>query len=100
MHWDYNNKDCLIQAFKLADSEHLIKLFLADLLTKKELDLCERRLKAAALLLEGAPYSKVEWLTGLSSTTIARISKKLVGHKGGFNEILAKFNPHGRRYFE
>src|SRR3989344_2470112 len=98
MHWNYDNNDLLIRAFKLANSEHLIKSLLLDLLTEGEMKLCVRRLRAAALILDCAPYSHIQSATGLSSTTIARISKQLINKRGGFQEILGKMNPHGRRY--
>jgi uncharacterized protein YerC len=92
----------LIRVFKLADSEHLMKGLLSDLLTEKEFNLIVRRLKAFILLLEGTPYSQIEWMTGLSSRAIARLSSKINDRNrpGGVRETLEKFHPHGQRYFE
>ena len=100
MDWNNSDRDRLIQAFKLADSEHLLKSFLSDLLTEKEISLCVRRFKAAALIVEGTPYVHIQWMTGLSSATISKISKQLANKKGGFHEILDKLNPYGKRYTE
>jgi len=100
MHWNFKDTERLVRAFILADTTHLLRDFLKDLLTEKEIILFAKRLNAACLILDGAPYSQIQQITGLSSTTIARISKKLIDKRGGFQQIIKKFNPHGRRYFD
>ncbi len=100
MYWNYPDKERLVQAFVLAENTHLIRDLLKDLLTKKEIDSLANRLHAACLLYDGAPYSQIEQMTQLSSKTISGISRKLIDKRGGFQQIIKKFNPHGRRYFD
>ncbi len=98
--WDSIDGERLIRAFRLAETPNILRLFLDDLLTEKELNLFIRRLQAAYLLSLGTPYSFVKISTGLSQTTIARISKQLRDKRAGYNEILIRLNPNGFRYFD
>jgi uncharacterized protein YerC len=100
MYWNLLDDERLIAAFRAADTPHLIRDFLKDLLTEKELELFARRFKAACMIHDGASYSEVRQFTGLSPNTIAYISKKMADKRGGFQEIIKRMNPHGRRYFE
>jgi len=98
MYWNINDKERLICAFRLATDEHLIKSLLSDLLSHKELEKLATRLKVACLLYEGAPYEEIRKITGLSSKTIAKISKKLDDKRSGFGEIIKKFREKGHSY--
>jgi len=72
-------------------------MFLRDLLTESELIEFGNRFKAAQMLKEEIPYSKIEKETSLSSATVARVSKWLKKGKGGYKLILdrlAKENHH------
>lgn len=66
--------------------------YLRDLLTEEEILEFSRRLQAASMLKEGQPYAKITVQTGLSSTTIARISKWLKGPLGGYRLILDRLS--------
>lgn len=68
--------------------------FLRDLLTEKEIKELANRIQAAKLLSEGAMYSYIEETTGLSSTTIARVSKWLKGKEMGYKTIINKLHHH------
>lgn len=63
--------------------------FLRDLLSEKELVEFSRRFRVAKMLSEKIPYSTIEAETGMSSTTIARISKFLSGEFGGYRNALS-----------
>jgi len=52
------------------------------------------RLEAASLLSKDVQYNAIIESTGLSSTTIARISKWLKGSLGGYRLILSRLNHH------
>ena len=65
-----------------------------DLLTESELIEFGNRWKAAKMLSQGVTYIKVEKETGLSSTTVARVSKWLNGKMGGYKLMLNKINHH------
>lgn len=64
--------------------------FLRDLLTEAELKEFINRWKVARMLDKKVPYEKIEQATGMSSTTIARISKWLVSGMGGYRLMLKK----------
>ena len=71
--------------------------FFRDLLTPEEIIEFSKRWKAARMLDQKFPYSYIEASTGLSSTTIARVSKWLNGEGGGYRTMIArrpKFNYH------
>jgi len=70
------------------------KRFLRDLLTKRELIEFGNRWKAARMLGKKVPYEKIEKETGLSSTTVARVSKWLNNGKNGYKLILNRLNHH------
>jgi len=71
-----------------------MKKFLRDLLTEAEINEFARRWQAAQMLDQKVPYSKIVQKTGLSSTTVARISKWLKNGAGGYRLLLAKLNHH------
>ena len=64
--------------------------FLRDLLTKTELNEVATRWLVARLLNKGATYIEIENITGLSSTTVARVHKWLKKSKGGYVAMLDK----------
>lgn len=70
------------------------KRFLRDLLTENELIEFGNRWKAARMLEKKVPYEKIEKETGLSSTTVARVSKWLNNGKNGYKLILNRLNHH------
>ena len=100
MYWNLRDNERLITALYIANTPDLLRNFLKDLLTEKEIELLSRRLRVACLLHDGAPYSEVRKITGLGYATIAQISKKLADKRGGYNSIIRQMNPHGQRYFD
>lgn len=75
------------------------KRFLRDLLTEKELIEFGNRWKAARMLSQSVLYTEIEKETGLSSTTVARVSKWLNAGKGGYKLMLQKLNHHHNKFF-
>ena len=67
------------------------KDFLRDLLTEHEIVEFGQRWKAVRMLDAGTPYTEIERTTGLSSRTIARISKWLQQGRGGYGLILERW---------
>ncbi len=82
----------VICSFRTPDK---LRLFLDDLLTEKEIGQIVKRLQVVTLIYAGAPYEAITDITGMSSTTISRISKALINKKGGFWEALHKLYPNG-----
>jgi TrpR-related protein YerC/YecD len=68
--------------------------FFRDLLTSVEILEFSKRWQVAQMLDDKIPYSFIEKKTGLSSTTVARISKWLQNGKGGYKLMLKKINTH------
>jgi TrpR-related protein YerC/YecD len=81
----------LLQVIMLLETEAEAKAFLRDLLTKTEIHELSRRWQAARMLNDKTPYTEIEQATGLSSTTIARISRWLQEGAGGYRAMLKKW---------
>lgn len=71
--------------------------FFRDLLTEKELIEFGNRWKAARMLSKRAPYTEIIKETGLSSTTVARVSDWLHSGMGGYKLMLKRIkNSYGK----
>ena len=68
--------------------------FLRDLLTPAEIDEFGNRWLAARMLYGKVSYNKIVRETGLSSTTVARISKWLKRGRGGYRLMLKRMSYH------
>jgi TrpR-related protein YerC/YecD len=94
MNWNTKSKQQLIEAILTLESGDEVKRFLRDLLTENEIEEFSKRLQAASMLAAKVPYSQIEKETGLSSTTIARVSKFLYGKEAGYSQVLSKLGHH------
>ncbi|MDP3899840.1 MAG: YerC/YecD family TrpR-related protein [bacterium] len=92
--WDNQNTRNLITTLLLLKNEAEMKRFLRDLLTENEIIEFGKRWQAAQLLNETVPYTDIIQKTGLSSTTVARISKWLRHGRGGYRLALKKIHGH------
>jgi TrpR-related protein YerC/YecD len=90
--WSTNKKEQLIEAFLLLDNKDEAKRFIRDIMTENEIEEFSNRLEAARLLTRSTQYAGIIESTGLSSTTIARISKWLKGPLGGYRLVLNKLH--------
>jgi len=70
------------------------KKFFRDLLTEEEIIEFGKRWQVARMLAENVSYEEIVKKTGLSSRTIARISKWLNNGMGGYKLMLNKINHH------
>ncbi len=84
----------LLQALLVPKNEDQAWRFLRDLLTEEEIREFSRRLEVARMLAEKTPYTQIEKKTGMSSTTIARVSKFLQGKWGGYQFVLNQLHHH------
>ncbi|KKT26342.1 MAG: TrpR like protein, YerC/YecD [Parcubacteria group bacterium GW2011_GWA2_43_9b] len=66
--------------------------FFRDLLTESEIAEFGNRWQAAQMLSGGVSYPKIQAVTGLSTRTIARISKWLNSGKGGYKLMIARLS--------
>lgn len=90
--WGKKENNQLLNAILALESKDEARLFLRDLMTEGEIEEFAKRLEAARLLSRNTQYSAIIELTGLSSTTVARISKWLKGSLGGYRLIIARLS--------
>ncbi|MFH1564953.1 MAG: YerC/YecD family TrpR-related protein [bacterium] len=90
--WDNQNTKELLEAILTLKNTSEAKKFFRDLLTKTELIEFGNRWKAVKMLVDGETYIKIEKETGLSSTTVARISKWLKHGMGGYKIMTERMN--------
>ena len=84
-----NYKELYDEILKLETEEECVKFF-DDLCTINELDSMLQRIKAAKMLLEDKTFQEVIKETGISSATLARVSKCIKYGDGGYKETLQK----------
>lgn len=80
----------LTEAILLLKNSGDAKKFLRDLLTESELVEFSNRWKTAQMLEKKIPYTKIVKETGLSSTTVARVSDWLNKGTGGYKLMLKR----------
>ena len=90
----------LVRALFTAQTPAEMKKFLRDLLTEAEIKEFARRWQAAQMLDAKTPYTAIIKKTGLSSTTVARISKWLKNGTGGYRLALKKTHHHNPHLME
>lgn len=88
--WDNKKSEELFKAILKLKNIGEAKKFLRDLLTEKEIIEFANRWRAAQMLAAKIPYTVIEKETGLSSTTVARISKWLNRGKDGYKLMLKR----------
>lgn len=94
MNWRLPENKRLVESILALKNEDEAESFLRDLMTESEIEEFAKRLKAAEMLSSNTPYSTIENETGLSSTTIARVSKWLNSGAGGYKKIIARIHHH------
>ncbi|MFA6739359.1 MAG: YerC/YecD family TrpR-related protein [Bacilli bacterium] len=79
----------LYQAFLQLETVEECEAFLKDLCTIKEVQAMAQRWHAARLLASGKTFLQIEALTGISSTTLSRVSQAYQYGKG-YRELVKK----------
>ncbi len=92
MDWNTKEKKTLLQAVVALETVDEAKRFLRDLMTEGEIEEFAKRLQVAEMLIQKIPYTVIEEKTGLSSTTVARVSKWLNGKEGGYTTIINRLH--------
>ncbi len=90
VNWNSKKNQQLLEAVLALKNTEEAEFFLRDLMTQGEIQEFSNRLEAARLLSKDVQYNTIIENTGLSSTTIARISKWLKGPIGGYRLILKR----------
>lgn len=94
MNWNSQPNKTLVEAILALETTDEAKRFLRDLMTIGEIAEFAKRLQAAQMLTKNIPYSAIEAKTGLSSATVARVSKWLRGKEGGYKTIINRLHHH------
>lgn len=88
--WKTSEQKQLIEAFLSLETKAEVQAFLRDIMTESEIQEFSKRLEAARLLSVGTQYTDIVSKTGLSSTTVARISKWLKASTDGYKTVIAR----------
>lgn len=92
--WENKTTEDLFKVVLKLKTQNEVKRFFRDLLTEQEIIEFGKRWWAAQMLNQKIPYSQIERKTGLSSTTVARVSKWLNGKMGGYRLMLRRSDSH------
>jgi len=92
--WNNRKTEDLMKAILTLKNISEAKIFFRDLMTEEEIIEFGNRWKAARMLNDKIPYVKIAKETGLSSTTIARVSKWLNKGMNGYKLILRRLQHH------
>lgn len=90
--WDNKTTEELLEAICALRNKKEAKRFLRDLLTEQEIIEFGKRWQAARMLSKREPYSAIERKTGLSSTTVARVSQWLYQGMGGYKLMIQRLS--------
>ncbi len=82
--------DELYSAILRLDTLAEARMFFRDLLTESEIRESAERWKAARMLADGIPYTEIIRVTGLSSTTVARVARWVKKGAGGYRLLLRR----------
>ena len=82
--------EALYRAILSLETSAEARKFFRDLLTETEIRELAERWKAARMLAEGVPYTRIIGDTGLSSTTIARVARWVKRGTGGYRMALKR----------
>ena len=92
MNWKDSKNQRFVEAVLSLETPKETQAFLRDLLTEGEIAEFSKRFYAAEMLSSNVSYSQIEKETGLSSTTVARVSKWLNDGMGGYKGIINKLH--------
>ena len=96
--WDNKTTEYLFNVILELKDIKETKKFFRDLLTEAEIIEFGKRWQAAKMLDKNISYEKIEKETGLSSRTVARISKWLNKGMGGYKLMISRLNHHHNRF--
>lgn len=97
--WNTSATQNLFYAILALKNQKEAQQFFRDLLTEAELIEFGKRWQAAQMLAARISYAEIVEKTGLSSTTVARISKWLKKGTGGYRLMLARISHHASPSF-
>ena len=80
----------LIKTLTSIKDEKAMAAFLRDILTIAEIEEFANRLEIARLITKGYSYQEIADKTGVSTTTVSRVSHWLFNGCGGYYQVLKK----------
>ena len=89
--------DFLFNAILQLKNEEECYQFFQDLCTVSELRAMEQRYDVAVLLKKGMIYNDILKETGASSATISRVNRALNYGCGGYQQVLGRLFPDGKK---
>ncbi len=90
--WKSRETKQLLAAMLSLETKSEAGAFLRDIMTEAEILEFANRLQAAKMLDSERTYTEIQQVTGLSTTTIARISGWLKAGTGGYGLIIDRLN--------
>lgn len=93
--WQNPQTQQFAEALFAINNIDLLKNFLRDVMTEKEIIEISARLEAARMLQAGNKYTDIVAKTKLSSRTVARISDWMKNGCNGYSAVLSQTNHHG-----
>lgn len=94
MNWNRPENKELVTTLLALRSPEEARSFLRDLMTENEITEFGKRFKAAQMLAAQESYPSIQQATGLSTTTIARVSKWLQTGEGGYKLAINRQHQH------
>lgn len=85
--------EALLAAFGALRTDEERFAFLQDVATIREIQDMAQRLAVARSLDAGAHYTRIQEMTGASSTTISRVSRSLNYGEGGYRTVIDRLGP-------
>lgn len=86
--WENEQAVILAKVLTQINDLDVMKNFMRDVMTDKEVAELSSRFKAAKMLIQGEKYAKIVEETKLSSRTVARISDWLKNGAGGYRQAV------------
>lgn len=90
--WKTAETNELIKGLQTLKTKEEFENFLRDLMTEQEIETFAARFKAAQMLDEGKSYRAIAKDTGMSTTTITRISYWLERGMGGYKNVISNLH--------
>lgn len=85
--------EALLEAFGALGTADERYAFLQDVATIREIKDMAQRLEVARMLDAGEHYTRIQQVTGASSTTISRVSRSLNYGAEGYRVVLDRLGP-------
>jgi TrpR-related protein YerC/YecD len=84
--------DGLLRAFLALETADEAWAFLQDVCTIHEVHDMAQRLAVARMLADGEHYTRIQEITGASTTTISRVSRSLNYGADGYTTVIERFD--------